>query len=116
LNGKGEAALEAINRAIDGAGPSPSLLDTRAVVYVYQSRSEPAIKDLEEALATGHQPGVYFHLAQALELARKHSAAGEALRQARRLNLRPSSLHPVERRPYQRLLAQLTGRQVEGGQ
>src|SRR5262249_19084329 len=86
-----------INLAIDVAGPQPQLLDTRAVVYLAMDRSEPAITDLEQALADSPSAFRYFHLARAHRLAQHPEAAAQAFRKATEAGLELELLHPTER-------------------
>jgi tetratricopeptide (TPR) repeat protein len=95
--GKTKEALELINLAIDVAGPQPQLLDTRAVVYLAMDRSEPAITDLEQALADSPSAFRYFHLARAHRLAQRPEAAAQAFRKATEAGLELELLHPTER-------------------
>jgi tetratricopeptide (TPR) repeat protein len=106
-DGKGAEALELIHRAIDSVGPAPALRDTRAVVQVALGRSEPAVQDLEEAIAAAATAPRWFHLAQAHRLAGNRDAAVTAFRQAEAAGLKAARLHPLERNAYQKLLADL---------
>ncbi len=106
-DGKPDEALAVVNQAIDRAGPLPDLLDTRGVIHLAAGRGAEAITDLEQALLGGPTPARYFHLAQARQAARNRAGAREALQSARRLGLRPAGLHPLERKAYLRVLAEL---------
>jgi tetratricopeptide (TPR) repeat protein len=98
-----DEALELINRAIDLAGPSATLLDTRACVYQALGRTDDALADLSAAIARQPSAVWYFHAAIARRAAGDKSATREALAQAESLGLAASQLHPLE----QSLLAQL---------
>ncbi len=100
-------ALGLIKRAIDVAGPLPELLDTRAVVHLAQGQTDAAIKDLEEAIAGNPLAPIYFHLAQAYDVARKPTEAKSSLQKALAAGLKPHDLHPLERPAYQQLLGKL---------
>src|SRR5262249_13558218 len=54
-------SLQRINRAIELAGPLPTLLDTRAVVYTRMGRSDDAIPELEKILAETKAGSAGFH-------------------------------------------------------
>jgi tetratricopeptide (TPR) repeat protein len=106
--GKGEEALSEIAQAIDVAGPRPSLLDTRALAYMATGRSDLAIKDLEAATAVARpSPEMYLHLAQARLMAKDRKGADVALQKAKVSGLNTESLHPLERKAYERLLGDL---------
>src|SRR5262249_52364279 len=64
-NQKPGEGLELINRAIDTAGPLPSLLDTRAVIHVQNNAPREAIDDLRAAVAAGPTATRHWHLAWA---------------------------------------------------
>jgi tetratricopeptide (TPR) repeat protein len=105
---KASEALDYVNRAIALDGPSPSFLDTRAVVSLALGRSQDAIKDLEEALATApNTPVSYLHLAQARLMAGDRAAAAEALKAAKDTGLQLDTLHPLERPVYLQLEGEL---------
>jgi tetratricopeptide (TPR) repeat protein len=100
-------ALEEIKRAIDFVGPSPELLDTRAVIYIQEEMYEEAALDLRECLrqsaaGSGTLATRYFHLAWALETGHPSEARKEFQR-AKDAGLEESMLHPLERPSYQRL-------------
>lgn len=90
-------ALKLINRALELAGPIPSLLDTRAVVYSAAGRHEDAIADLEQALAEGSAPAAEFHLCQALLASRRRGAARTAYQKLLASKIGAAQLHPLER-------------------
>src|SRR5262249_31390220 len=110
-NGKGAEALTVIAQAIELAGPTPSLLDTRALAYMATGRSDLAIKDLESATSVGRpEPELYLHLAQARLMAKDRKGADAALRKAKDSGLNPDSLHPLDRKTYERILGELARR------
>jgi tetratricopeptide (TPR) repeat protein len=104
---KSGEALRRINRAIELLGPEARLLDTRAVVYLAAGQSEPARRDLREAIAQDRASSFYFHLAEAERQGKLRQAARAALRTARERGLTADALHPLERPAYRRLLAEL---------
>src|SRR5262249_10566803 len=100
-----------INRAIDLAGPRAELLDTRASVYMALNRGEPAVKDLEAALAEGPVATRYFHLAQAQRLTNNAKQAAESLKKATSAGLTAAEqLPPAERAAFVKLKAELEQR------
>ncbi|HWE37739.1 MAG TPA: tetratricopeptide repeat protein [Isosphaeraceae bacterium] len=107
---RGTEALELIERAIAVAGAQPALLDTRAVVLLATGRFDPAIRDLEQAIAAEPEAAKYFHLARAHWLAKSPAAAAEALKNGEELGLKPAALDPLERPEYSRLVVAIGGR------
>jgi tetratricopeptide (TPR) repeat protein len=104
---KPDESMDLLRRAMELTGPEPGLLDTRALVYLKLGKSQPAIEDLQSAIAAAPTASAYFHLARAHHLARNRAAAKLALKKATELGLVPESLHPLERRDYSRLSADL---------
>jgi len=102
--GHEEEGLGHINQAIDLAGPLSYLLDTRALVYLSLGRGEPAIADLEHALADSPSSFRYFHLARAYRLVGNPEAAAQAFRKAAENGLELDQLHPVERLVYREMI------------
>jgi Tfp pilus assembly protein PilF len=103
-------ALKLLGEAIAVAGPTPELLDTRALVQLKLGQPQSAIKDLEDAIADSPLPPLCYHLAQAHHLARNAGAARAALRQAKALGLQADQLHALERPAYQQLQRELESR------
>jgi tetratricopeptide (TPR) repeat protein len=108
--GKGAEALGLVDRAIATAGPTSSLLDTRALAHLAMRRSDLAIKDLDQAIATGASAIVYFHLAQAHLMTKDRDAASQALEKAKAMGFKDGILHPLERSAYHRLIGELAQR------
>ncbi|WP_406695911.1 tetratricopeptide repeat protein [Singulisphaera sp. Ch08] len=106
--GKGAEALAVIGQAIALAGPTPELLDTRAVAHLVMDRNDLAIKDLEAAISVSPSPEMYLHLAQARFLAKDRAGADTAIREAKTSGLQVDTLHPLERKAYDQLLADLS--------
>ena len=77
-----DEALSLINKAIERTGQLPSMLDTRACVYIAQGKADKALKDLEDVVADGPTPVRLFHQAQALNLANQKYAASSTMQQA----------------------------------
>jgi tetratricopeptide (TPR) repeat protein len=105
--GQADQALALINKAIELRGPTPQLLDTRAVVHLASGHSRLAVHDLIPATAAEPSASRYFHLAQAYWLCGQGRDAEQALRKARAANLTAQHLHPSERTAYQQLLREL---------
>jgi tetratricopeptide (TPR) repeat protein len=103
-----DAALALVQAAIDKAGPSPSLLDTRAVVHLAGGRADPAAADLLAAIELERKTVYVFHLAQAYDLlAGRQPENGrrrdELLAEAVRRGLGKADLDPREWAEFDRL-------------
>lgn len=103
-----DATLALVQAAVERAGPSPALLDTRGVVHLAAGRAEPAIRDLSTALGLERKPAFAFHLARAYDLL----AAGQSeyarrrddlLADATRRGLTKAALDPSEWAEFDRL-------------
>src|SRR5262249_51182449 len=81
--GQHAEALSLIDRALQTAGPKPSLLDTRGLVSVSLGRTKDALRDLNDALAERPTASAYLHLAHAHLSAKDRIAAGAALQKAK---------------------------------
>jgi tetratricopeptide (TPR) repeat protein len=103
-------ALRLVERALEVAGPRAELLDTRAAVYLAQSRYDLAVADLERVTRDAPTGGRFFRLARAYKQASNAKAASKAWREARALDLQPQHLHPVERVAFQKLQQELEPR------
>jgi tetratricopeptide (TPR) repeat protein len=103
--GEAEQALAHIDRAINGMGRRPDLLDTRALVHLALKQPAKAVADLKEATADAPTPTRLFHLARAYHEARDRTAAGRTLREANKKGLTPEALHPVEQQACKDLFA-----------
>ena len=96
--GKEPEALKHIDRAIAIVGENPSLLDTRAVIYLNMGKHEKALKDLSDALAIDPaKPVLYIHLARTLQMSKNQQEARKALERAEKLGFNPGTLDPLER-------------------
>jgi tetratricopeptide (TPR) repeat protein len=105
-----DAAAEAvtlIGKAIESHGPRPELLDTRAVAYLTLGQTDPALADLEQAIADAPTAAKYFHLTRAHQMARNPRAARAALARAKAAGLTAERLHPAEHAAYRQLVAEL---------
>jgi tetratricopeptide (TPR) repeat protein len=96
-------ALKLVNKAIDLAGPLPSMLDSRASVYLALKLPEKALVDLAAALDDEVSPVRLYHRAQAYDLAGDKEEAAKMLQQAIDTGLKPESLQPLERPTYEQL-------------
>jgi tetratricopeptide (TPR) repeat protein len=96
-------AMDLIGKAIEMAGPQPTLLDSRATVYLAMNQPQKAIADLQQAVHDEPRADRLFHLALANYRAGDQRAATDAMRQARKLGLKPEQLSSLERADYQEL-------------
>ncbi len=97
-------ALKLVNQAIQLAGPTAPILDSRASVYMALGQPGKALDDLNRAIVQGASPVRYFHQAQARQQNGQRQAAMGALKQAQKLGLEAEILDPLERPAYQELL------------
>jgi tetratricopeptide (TPR) repeat protein len=100
-------ALELIGKAIEIAGPQPTLLDSRATVYLAMGKPQQAIVDLLQAVHDEPRADREYHLALANWRAGDSKAASDALDQAKKMGLKPEQLNSLERPEYQELVVKL---------
>ncbi len=104
LQGKDlDAALQLINRALENVGPLPTLLDSRAIVYLAVGKPKKALADVKRAIDGKAKAIWHFHRAQARYQLGERIAAGKALDDALALGLTATELHPLERPALARL-------------
>jgi cellulose synthase operon protein C len=106
-DGNGGEALELVSEAILRDGPTPDLLEARAIAHMTIGRTGPAIKDLEDAVAVRPSALKYFHLAEAYLAASRRNDATAALRNAKTAGLNADALSPLEREKCRQVLAKL---------
>ena len=97
-------ALKLANQAIQLAGPTAPILDSRASVYMALGQPGKALDDLNRAITQGASPVRYFHQAQAHQQNGQRQAAIDALKRAQKSGLEAEILDPLERPAYQELL------------
>jgi len=101
-----DEAQKFIDEALATVGPSATLLDTRATVYLARGLAQKALEDLNLVVADQPQKANrYFHRAQALAALGMRKEAAEALVDAKnqRGGLDPRHLHPLERPALKKL-------------
>ncbi|MBN2021152.1 MAG: tetratricopeptide repeat protein [Pirellulales bacterium] len=98
-----DEASRLIDRAIEEIGPSPLVLDSRAIVQLALGNAEAAMNDLNRALQNEPNPVRYFHQAQAFHELGKKKPALDAWRKAHEMGLAEEHLTPSERHAYRRL-------------
>ena len=105
---KGKEALEMIDESIEILGPSPELLDTRAMAHLALGKPKEAINDLREAIKDSPSGIMNFHLALAHEAAGDKNSASRALKVAQEnYQLSYEEVPKIERASYQRLIGSL---------
>jgi tetratricopeptide (TPR) repeat protein len=107
-DGNGIAALKLISEGILHDGPTPDLLEARAIAYLTTGQSDAAVKDLEDAIAVRPSPLKYLHLAEAYLTASRRKEATTALQSAKTAGLNADTLSPLEREKCRQVLAQLS--------
>jgi tetratricopeptide (TPR) repeat protein len=105
--GHGAEALDLIKRAIDLVGNDPSLLDSRATIYLLQGNTQLAASDLSQVIELRPSAMAYFHQAQVFNRLGQKDAARQALSKSRELGLVVSTLHPIERKSYEKIQEEL---------
>ena len=100
--------LKLINEATEILGPSPDILDTRAVVLISRGQHKEAAADLEFSVTDNPTPAKYFHLAQAYLGAKESRAAVDAWQKAEALGLTRDSLNRMEFEDYEKVKAEIT--------
>ncbi|MGA7499844.1 MAG: tetratricopeptide repeat protein [Isosphaeraceae bacterium] len=99
-----EEALKLVDRALDIAGPNPTLLDTRAVILMQLNQGDKAVEALREAVRSRpDKPTYYFHLARAYQMTKSPSEARKALERSKALGLNEEIIDPLERETYRKL-------------
>lgn len=107
---KSQEALVLLEQARERTGPSATLGDTRAVIYLKRGEADKALVELEELIANAPRPEAYFHRAQAHEAKGDPKAARLDFVKARELKLKPTDLHPLEQPAYQAMLQRFGSR------
>ncbi len=100
-------ALSLIDRAIEKAGTTSTLVDTRCVALIRTGDAGRASHELREALASDpRNVSLALHLAWACQASGNDEQARDAFQQARALGLRSDTLDPFEREIVERLQTQ----------
>ncbi len=81
--GKAKESLQYIEQAIELAGQQPGLLDTKAMILVFEGKAAEAVPLLETAASIPDaDPRYHFHLAVAYDLLGQADKARQALKAA----------------------------------
>jgi tetratricopeptide (TPR) repeat protein len=97
--GKHEEALALVLQAKEIAGAESDILDTEALIRIARETPEDlavARKLLQDVIAMKPSASAYFHLALLEQKANNPSEFRLAWREAKKLNLKKSDLHPLE--------------------
>ena|GEM_PF-1986913 len=115
-NRETDEALSLVERAIEAAGPTPQLLDTRGCILLSQGRTRQATADLQKAIANGGGTSTtLLHLAAAQLDDGEPQAARQTFEQATAAGLSEPLLHPLDRALLRRVAASLQSDQTPVG-
>ncbi len=104
---RGAESQKLIERAIAVLGPTPELLDTRALAYLAQGKVEQAAADLRAAVVDKPTTSNYYHLAQVEKQLGNNDAARDAIEKAQELHGDHNQFTPAEREGFRRLKREL---------
>ncbi len=93
-------AIRFISEAVDILGPSPDILDTRAVVFIANNQFDEAIEDLKLSVTDNPTAAKYFHKTIAHLGAGQNSDALGAWKEALKLGLERDRLGRMEREQF----------------
>jgi tetratricopeptide (TPR) repeat protein len=97
---KRETAIKLVREAVEILGPSPDILDTRAVVFIANKQFDDAIEDLELSVTDNPTAAKYFHKAVAHLGAGQNNDALVAWKEALKLGLTKDSIGRMERKRF----------------
>ena len=97
-------ALMTIRSATAGSKPEPVVMDTEAVILIHGGEAEKALDLLQDSIVDDPKSGTYFHLAWAYDSLKLSEEAQGAMTKAKKMGLRPSDLHPLERPKLREML------------
>jgi tetratricopeptide (TPR) repeat protein len=93
-----------IEQAVDAAGPTDYLLDTRCIVRLASANIQGAEQDIRKSLEILPKPDRFFHLAQVLVSQGRVDDAKAEMKKAQDGGLTAQGLHPLERKAFETLL------------
>jgi len=97
-----------INRAVDIYGPSPTLVDTLAVVMIRAGKLDQAVEQLTNALQKApEKSSLSLHLSWALKAKGRSEEARRQFLRAEETGLKIQTLDPLERAIVQKLRDEL---------
>jgi tetratricopeptide (TPR) repeat protein len=97
------AALDVLAK-VKPSSKTPALVETEAAIQVVAHQPKAAIEILSDAIVDGAAAYDYFILALAYDALERNWDAAEALATARKLNLRRSDLHALEKPRLEQML------------
>jgi tetratricopeptide (TPR) repeat protein len=95
-----DTAIRLVAEAVDILGPSPDILDTRAVVFIANNQFSNAIKDLELSVTDNPTAAKYFHKTIAHLGAGQNNDAIVAWKEALKLGLTRDRIGRMERKQF----------------
>jgi len=95
-----------IDRAVNIAGPTDYLLDTRCIVRFASGNIQGAEQDIRKAIEVSPRPDRFFHLAQVLASQGRLEDVRAAMKKAQEGGVTAEGLHPLERKAFEALLKQ----------
>ncbi len=95
-----------IDHAVNVAGPTDYLLDTRCIVRFASGNVQAAEQDIRKAIEVSPRADRYFHLAQVLAGQGRVEEARTALQKAKEGGVTAEALHPLERKAFESLAKQ----------
>ena len=113
LNGKGNKAMEWVNKAKDELRDSADLIDTRGYVYYSMGETDKAISEFTRAIDKGvKSPQKLFHLAMAYHKKGNRDSARVNWEEALSIGLSRYGLPPSLRSKFDELLGAYGGTPV----
>lgn len=111
-----DEALSLIERAMNSAGSTPQLLETRACIQLAQGHTRQAVSDLQQAIVDGEATAtILLHLAAAQLGDRHREDARQTFERSLVAGLNEQLLHPLDRALLQRLKNSLEAAQSPAG-
>lgn len=100
-------ALDAVNSAIEMAGPIGALLDTRGVVYLKRKEYDRAIIDLQRANDESPSASTQFRLSQAYWKKGDKESARRVFKSAEAAGLSADTVHALEKQEFESFVSEI---------
>ena len=104
---KQKTAMRLVREAVEILGPSPDILDTRAVVFIANQQFEDAIEDLKLSVTDNPTAAKYFHKTIAHLGAGQKNDAIKAWEEAEKLGLTRDNISRMERKQFDEVKSQI---------